>query len=94
MRLTEEMIETDKDYIIKESRNEAKLNHEISYLIKDNKDKYEKSNFMDWDSIFHRGCLPSDDACYYGLASFDEKNDIRRNNNSTNCLSCTKEAGE
>ena len=46
MRLKEEMIETDKDYIIKESRNEAKLNHEISYLIKDNKDKYEKSNFM------------------------------------------------
>ena len=39
MRLKEEMIETDKDYIIKESRNEAKLNHEISYLIKDNKDK-------------------------------------------------------
>ena len=40
------MIETDKDYLIKESRIQAKLNHEMSYLLKNNKDKYEKTNFM------------------------------------------------
>ena len=46
LRLREEMIETDKDYLIKESRIQAKLNHEMSYLLKNNKDKYEKTNFM------------------------------------------------
>ena len=32
MRLKEEMVETDKDYLIKESRKEVKLNQEMLYL--------------------------------------------------------------
>ena len=32
MRLREEMAETEKDYIIKESRKEVKLNQEMLYL--------------------------------------------------------------
>ena len=60
----------------------ASSKHSKTMLANDYILNYEKSNFMDWDSIFHRGCLPSDDACYYGLASFDEKNDIRRKRNA------------
>ena len=43
MRLREEMVETEKDYIIKESRNEVKLNQEMLYLFGKRRGKYKKT---------------------------------------------------
>mgnify|MGYP006873137664 CR=1 FL=1 len=43
MRLREEMIETEKDYIIKESRKEIKLNKEMLYLFGKRRGNYKKT---------------------------------------------------
>ncbi len=43
MRLREEMAETEKDYIIKESRKEVKLNQEMLYLFGKRRGKYKKT---------------------------------------------------
>ena len=43
MRLREEMVETEKDYIIKESRKEVKLNQEMIYLFGKRRRKYKKT---------------------------------------------------
>lgn len=43
MRLREEMVETEKDYIIKESRKEVKLNQEMLYLFGKRRGNYKKT---------------------------------------------------
>ena len=43
MRLREEMAETEKDFIIKESRKEVKLNQEMLYLFGKRRGKYKKT---------------------------------------------------
>ena len=43
MRLREEMIETDKDYLIKESRKEIKFNQEMLYLFGNKPINYKKA---------------------------------------------------
>lgn len=43
MRLKEEMIETEKDYIIKESRKEVRLNQELEYLYGKKRENYKKT---------------------------------------------------
>jgi len=43
MRLREEMTETEKDYIIKESRKEVKLNQEMLYLFGKRRGNYKKT---------------------------------------------------
>lgn len=43
MRLKEEMIESEKDYIIKESRKEVRLNQELIYLYGRNRDYKKKT---------------------------------------------------
>ena len=44
MRLDEEMVETDKDYLIKESRKEVKINQELIYLFGKRRGKHKKTS--------------------------------------------------
>ena len=44
MRLNEEMVETDKDYLIKESRKEIKIKQELEYLFGKRRGKHKKTS--------------------------------------------------